>query len=102
MATRQKNGEYVHQLLVSGSPVRLPLRDVKGGMLTNPHHTQIIEDIRHSVSFLKTLPPEVQLKARLVYYSGLRYSFAAAAGVALVGVGASLFASGKALRSTSK
>lgn len=60
----------------------------------------MIDEIRHSVSALKDLPPDLQLKARLVYFDGLRYSFAASTAVAVIAVIASLFASGRGLRST--
>lgn len=52
------------------------------------------------MSALKDLPPDLQLKARLVYFDGLRYSFAVSTAVAAVAVAASLFASGRGLRST--
>ncbi|KAF2675946.1 MFS general substrate transporter [Lentithecium fluviatile CBS 122367] len=61
---------------------------------------QIIDDIRHSVTTLHTLPPDIQLKARLVYYDGIRYSFAASTGIAAVGIVASLFAYNAGLRNT--
>ena len=62
--------------------------------------SQIIDEIRHSVSALKDLDPEVQLRARLVYFDGLRYSFAASTAVAAIAAFASLFATGSGLRST--
>lgn len=46
------------------------------------------------------LPPDIQLSARSVYYEGLRYSFAASAVIAAVGVCASLALNGRGLRST--
>ncbi|KAM5346765.1 hypothetical protein ACJ41O_009770 [Fusarium nematophilum] len=63
---------------------------------------RIIDEIRHSVDFLRHLPPDVQLKARLVYYDGLRYAFGASTAVALLGFGAALVASGTGLRTTHK
>ncbi|KAH6654450.1 major facilitator superfamily domain-containing protein [Truncatella angustata] len=65
-----------------------------------PDKWQIIDNIRHSVDALRQLPPDVQLKARLVYYNGLRYSFAASTGVAVIAVITSLFIQGKGLRKT--
>ncbi|KAK0619657.1 major facilitator superfamily domain-containing protein [Immersiella caudata] len=62
---------------------------------------QIIDEIRHSVSAIRTLPPEIQLKARLVYFEGLRYSFATSTAVAALAVIAAFFANGRVLRSTS-
>ncbi|KAJ3542276.1 hypothetical protein NM208_g4186 [Fusarium decemcellulare] len=63
---------------------------------------RIIDQIRHSVDFIRHLPPDVQLKARLVYYDGLKYAFGASTAVALVGFCAALIASGTGLRSTHK
>ncbi|KAF2727084.1 MFS general substrate transporter [Polyplosphaeria fusca] len=65
-----------------------------------PNKTQIIDDIRHSVTALKHLPPEIQLKARLVYYDGIRLSFAASTAIAAVAIIASMFAYNAGLRST--
>lgn len=62
--------------------------------------TQIIDNIRHSVDALKQLPPDVQLKARLVYYQGLQYSFAASTGIAFVAVVTSMFINSRGLRKT--
>lgn len=62
---------------------------------------QLVEEIRHSVSVIKTLPPDIQLKARMVYYDGLRYSFATSTAFAVLAVVAVLFANGRGLRSTS-
>ncbi|ETS76368.1 hypothetical protein PFICI_11755 [Pestalotiopsis fici W106-1] len=65
-----------------------------------PNKWEIIDDIRHSVDALRQLPPDVQLKARLVYYQGLQYSFAASTGIAAIAVITSIFISGKGLRKT--
>jgi hypothetical protein len=62
--------------------------------------TQVIDEIRHSVSAIKTLPLDVQLKARLVYYDGLRYSFAVSTAVAAAAVCTALLARAQGLRST--
>lgn len=62
--------------------------------------SEIINDIRHSVTALRTLPPDIQLKARLVYYDGIRYSFAASTGIAAIAIVASLFAYNAGLRNT--
>lgn len=51
---------------------------------------------------IRDLPPDIQLKARLVYYEALRYSFAASTAVAATAVCAALFANGRGLRSTTK
>jgi len=73
-------------------------------MMTNGAHThsgQIIDEVRHSVSAIRNLPPDIQLKARLVYYEGLQLSFAASTAIAALAVVAALFANGRGLRSTS-
>ncbi|KAK0720198.1 major facilitator superfamily domain-containing protein [Lasiosphaeris hirsuta] len=75
--------------------VRLP--DALGDI---PDKWRLVDEIRHSVSAIKILPPGIQLKARLVYYDGLRYSFATSTAVAAVAVLAVLFANGRGLRST--
>ncbi|KAH7235775.1 major facilitator superfamily-domain-containing protein [Fusarium tricinctum] len=67
-----------------------------------PDKWTVIEKIRHSVDFIRKLPPDVQLKARLVYYDGLRYAFGASTAVALLGLVAALVASGTGLRTTHK
>lgn len=56
-----------------------------------------MDEIRHSVSVLKTLPPEVQGLAREVYFEGLRYSFLASAGIALLALVSGFFARGRRL-----
>ncbi|KAF5652918.1 major facilitator family transporter fnx1 [Fusarium sp. NRRL 25303] len=63
---------------------------------------RVIEQIRHSVDYIRQLPPDVQLRARLVYYDGLRYAFGASTAVALLGLCAALIASGTGLRTTHK
>ncbi|KAM0318662.1 hypothetical protein ACHAPQ_010605 [Fusarium lateritium] len=67
-----------------------------------PDKWTVIEKIRHSVDSIRELPPDVQLKARLVYYDGLRYAFGASTAVALLGLIAALVASGTGLRTTHK
>ncbi|KAL7757894.1 hypothetical protein ACKLNR_012421 [Fusarium oxysporum f. sp. zingiberi] len=67
-----------------------------------PDKWRVIEQIRHSVDYIRQLPPDVQLKARLVYYDGLRYAFGASTAVALLGLCAALIASGTSLRTTHK
>ncbi|KAF2766348.1 major facilitator superfamily transporter [Teratosphaeria nubilosa] len=65
-----------------------------------PNKAQIIDSIRHSVTALRDLPPEIQLKARLVYFDGIKYSFAASTGIAAIAIVASLFAHNAGLRDT--
>ena len=56
-----------------------------------------MDEIRHSVSGLKDLPPEVQGPAREVYFEGLKYGFLASAGIALVALISGFFARGRRL-----
>ncbi|CAJ2505793.1 Uu.00g131870.m01.CDS01 [Anthostomella pinea] len=65
-----------------------------------PDKWRVIDEIRHSVEVLKELPPDVQLKARMVYYDGLRYSFATATGIAVIGFCAALCINARGLRKT--
>jgi hypothetical protein len=67
-----------------------------------PNKEEIIDSIRHSVTELRNLPPDIQLKARLIYYDGIRYSFAASTGIATVAIVASLFAYNAGLRNTTQ
>ncbi|KAK6864831.1 hypothetical protein PG995_001359 [Apiospora arundinis] len=66
-----------------------------------PNKWTVIDDVRHSVDALLHLPPDVQLKARHVYCTGLHYSFAASSACALVALSAALIAREKGLRKTS-
>ncbi|KAK4208870.1 putative vacuolar basic amino acid transporter [Rhypophila decipiens] len=75
--------------------VRLP--DALGEI---PDKWRVIDEIRHSVTAIRDLPPDIQLKARLVYYEALRYSFAASTLVAAAAVCSALLANGRGLRST--
>ena len=61
---------------------------------------QVIDEIRHSVTALKNLPPEIRLPARQVYYEGIQYAFAVSTVFAGIGLIAFLFASPRGLRST--
>ncbi|EFQ29005.1 major facilitator superfamily transporter [Colletotrichum graminicola M1.001] len=67
-----------------------------------PDKEQLIDEIRHSVTALKTLPVEVRLPARQVYYEGIRYAFAASTAFAGIAVIAAIYASPRSLRSTHK
>ncbi|KAK4093087.1 hypothetical protein Purlil1_2244 [Purpureocillium lilacinum] len=60
----------------------------------------LIDKIRHSVDALDDLPPELQLKARHVYYEGIQYAFAASTAIAAVAVVAAFVANGTNLRKT--
>ncbi|KAJ1709826.1 MFS drug transporter [Aspergillus flavus] len=62
-----------------------------------PDKWKIIDDIRHSVSAIHDLPPDVQMAARLVYYRGIRLSFMASACFGFVATIAALFTKGKGL-----
>lgn len=63
---------------------------------------QVIDDIRHSVSAIHSLPPEIQLAARMVYYRGIRLSFLASACFGFVAATAALFTRGKGLHRSSE
>ncbi|KAL7787597.1 major facilitator superfamily domain-containing protein [Trichoderma afarasin] len=65
-----------------------------------PDKWRIIDEIRHSVEALRTLPPDIQLSARLVYYDGLRLAFGATTLVAAIGVCAAFIANPANLRKT--
>ncbi|KAF2866133.1 major facilitator superfamily domain-containing protein [Massariosphaeria phaeospora] len=65
-----------------------------------PNKDQVIDDIRHSVTALRHLPPDVQLAARMVYYDGIRYAFGASTIIAAFAIVASLFAYNAGLRNT--
>ncbi|KAF2023012.1 MFS general substrate transporter [Setomelanomma holmii] len=71
-----------------------------GALAGIPDQDKIIDSIRHSVTALRDLPPDIQLKARLVYYDGIRYSFAASTGIAGMAIVASLFAYNAGFRNT--
>ncbi|XDG07373.1 hypothetical protein ABKA04_006988 [Annulohypoxylon sp. FPYF3050] len=58
----------------------------------------VIDAIRHSVTALKELPPDIQLQARQVYYQGLQYSFAASTASAVIATIAALLLNGKGIR----
>ncbi|KAK4141213.1 major facilitator superfamily domain-containing protein [Dichotomopilus funicola] len=75
--------------------VRLP--DALGEI---PDKWRVIDEIRHSVSAIRDLPPDLQLKARHVYYDGLRYSFATSTAVAAAAMVTAFLAKGRGLRST--
>ncbi|KAJ5307029.1 hypothetical protein N7508_006044 [Penicillium antarcticum] len=62
-----------------------------------PDKWKVIDEIRHSISAIYDLPPDVQMAVRLVYYRGIRLSFAASASFGLVATIAALFTSGKGL-----
>ncbi|KAF4124546.1 MFS family permease [Geosmithia morbida] len=77
--------------------LNLRLPDALDGV---PDKWKIIDAVRHSVEELRNLPPDVQLKARLVYYDGFRYSFIASSAVASVALVSAFFINGKNLRTT--
>ncbi|KAI0376449.1 MFS general substrate transporter [Hypomontagnella monticulosa] len=66
-----------------------------------PDKWRVIDSIRHSAETLRELPPDIKLKARMVYYDGLRYSFAASTGFAIIAFCAALCVNGRGLRKTS-
>ncbi|XHG02049.1 hypothetical protein AWENTII_005412 [Aspergillus wentii] len=62
-----------------------------------PDKWKIIDDIRHSVSAIHDLPPDIQMAARLVYYKGIRLSFLASGSFGLIATVAAFFTKGKGL-----
>lgn len=64
-------------------------------MLTSP--LQLIEKIRHSVTVLDALPPDVQSAARHVYYDALKYAYLANTAIGAVALVSAFFARGKSL-----
>ncbi|KAL5334503.1 major facilitator superfamily-domain-containing protein [Aspergillus crustosus] len=73
-------------------------RSLPGALSRVPDKWKIINEIRHSVSAIRDLDPEVQLAARHVYYGGIKMAFAASAGFGAVAVLASMFARGRGLK----
>lgn len=57
----------------------------------------MIDEIRHSISAVHDLPPDVQMAVRLVYHRGIQLSFGASALFALIASFAALFTRGKGL-----
>ncbi|KAL2814459.1 major facilitator superfamily domain-containing protein [Aspergillus granulosus] len=63
-----------------------------------PDKWKIIDSIRHSVSAIYDLDPEIQLAARQVYYQGIKMAFGASAGFGAVAMLAAMFARGRGLK----
>ncbi|PYH48013.1 MDR family MFS transporter [Aspergillus saccharolyticus JOP 1030-1] len=83
---------------ITSTIIQNTLRSGLGEALSGiPDKWKIVEEIRHSVSAIHNLPPDVQLAARLVYYQGIRLSFVASACFGLVATVAALFTKGKGL-----
>ncbi|KIW17245.1 hypothetical protein PV08_04436 [Exophiala spinifera] len=72
-------------------------QDLPSALQGMPDQAKLIDEIRHSVSVLKKLPPDVQLAARHVYYTALRYAFIANTAVAAIALVSAFFAKGKSL-----
>ncbi|OQD70369.1 hypothetical protein PENDEC_c024G00003 [Penicillium decumbens] len=62
-----------------------------------PDKWKVIGEIRHSISAIHDLPPDVQMAVRLVYYRGIQLSFGASASFGFIASVAALFTSGKGL-----
>jgi len=62
-----------------------------------PNSEKIIDEIRHSVSVLRDLDPQIQDIARRVYFEALRYTFLASTGWAAIALFAAFFARGQRL-----
>ena len=58
---------------------------------------QIVDEIRHSVTILNRLSPEIQVVARHVYFDALRYAFIASTAVTAIGLISAFFARGRSL-----
>jgi hypothetical protein len=58
----------------------------------------VIDEIRHSVSAIYDLPPDIQMAARLVYFEGIRRSFALSALLGAIATVAALFVKSKGLQ----
>lgn len=58
---------------------------------------QIVEEIRHSVTILNRLSPEIQAVARHVYFDALRYAFIASTAVTAIALVSAFFARGRSL-----
>lgn len=61
---------------------------------------QILDEIRHSVTVIKDLPPDVQAIARQVYYEALKYTFIATTVVTVIALISAFFARGQSLNRT--
>ncbi|KAF4625858.1 hypothetical protein G7Y89_g12308 [Cudoniella acicularis] len=62
-----------------------------------PDSEKIVLEIRHSVTVLKTLPPDVQEIARHVYFYALKYTFIGGTGITIIALIAAFFARGRSL-----
>ncbi|KAJ6134707.1 hypothetical protein N7523_001029 [Penicillium sp. IBT 18751x] len=62
-----------------------------------PDKWKMVDEIRHSVSAVRDLPPDVQMAVRLVYHRGIQLSFGASALFGLIASAAALFTRGKGL-----
>ena len=56
-----------------------------------------MDEIRHSVTVLKDLSPEIQSVARQVYFEALRYAFISSTAVTVVALVSAFFARGRSL-----
>ncbi|KAH8660743.1 putative MFS drug transporter [Tricladium varicosporioides] len=59
---------------------------------------KIAEEIRHSVTILHDLPPELQEIARQVYFEALRYAFIGTTGITVIAFVSAFFAKGRSLK----
>ncbi|KAJ5801936.1 uncharacterized protein N7503_004386 [Penicillium pulvis] len=62
-----------------------------------PDKWKLINEIRHSISAIHDLPPDIQMAVRLVYYRGIRLSFGASAAFGFIATVAACFTRGKGL-----
>ncbi|PWY89088.1 MFS general substrate transporter [Aspergillus heteromorphus CBS 117.55] len=88
---------------ITSTIIQNTLRSGLGEALSGiPDKWKVIDEIRHSVSAIHTLPPEIQLAARMVYYRGIRLSFLASACFGFVATIAAFFTRGKGLHRSSE
>ncbi|KAL2831269.1 major facilitator superfamily domain-containing protein [Aspergillus pseudoustus] len=73
-------------------------RSLPGALSGVPDKWKVIDSIRHSVSAIYDLDPEIQLAARQVYYQGIKLAFGASAAFGGVAMVAALFARGRGLK----
>ncbi|KAJ5117960.1 hypothetical protein N7526_010983 [Penicillium atrosanguineum] len=88
----------VYGVAVTSAIVQNTLRSGLAEALSGlPDKWKVIDEIRHSVSAVRDLPPDVQLAVRLVYHRGIQLSFGASASFGLIASIAALFTRGKGL-----
>ncbi|KAJ5698816.1 hypothetical protein N7462_000821, partial [Penicillium macrosclerotiorum] len=86
---------------ITSAIIQNTLNSGLGGALSGiPDKGKIIDQIRHSVSAIHDLPPDVQMAVRMVYYKGIRLCFAASASCGVIATISAFFTRGKGLERT--